>query len=623
MCGFAICFNSEGQLPITPKPFFDQTLKSLAHRGPDGSGNFADNYCLLAHRRLAIIDTSVSGTQPMWDSAGRFGIIFNGEIYNYKDLKKEIGHYYYHSETDTEVLLAGFQKWGTALFLKLNGMFSFALYDKREKELYLVRDRFGVKPLYFSEQQGTILAGSEIRTLLSTGLVSRQIDRKVLVEYFRYGSVGGEQSLVKGIRQLPAGYYLHVTKKETTLNPFCHFFESEVGPLITDTSHIEENVLFLFQQSVKRQLVSDVPLGAFLSGGIDSSAIVALMSEVSNRAPHTFSVAFHQKGFDEQRYADIIAKQYNTIHTVIPLSAKDFLKALPEALSALDTPSVDGANTFVVAKAAHKAGIVVVLSGLGGDELFAGYPTFQRYQQLRHSMAWKIPAPIRQGLVALLPKQLFSARQRRMFELLSIEHYQLDEVYPHFRSVLDDYTISRLLPDAFLGYQPSMELLEEKRTYIASLPYLSQYSVAELAGYTRKTLLKDTDQMSMASSLEVRVPFFDNDLVDYVLRIPDNYKQGITPKKLLVDCLKGRLPKEITQRPKMGFSLPWENWLKRELSDFCQLHLEQLAERRILNNRTMFDLWKNFRLEDPSVRWGYIWMLVALSSWMQANEIES
>ncbi|MEO6758272.1 MAG: asparagine synthase (glutamine-hydrolyzing), partial [Saprospiraceae bacterium] len=590
----------------------------MQHRGPDGDGHYTDDLVALGHRRLAILDLSELGAQPMWDASGRYAITYNGEIYNFRELRAELAGYPFRSHSDTEVILAGFAAWGIQLFERLNGIFAFALYDKQARTLYAVRDRFGIKPLYYSDLDSHFLVASEQRALLATGLVSKKVSTLALSDFLSNGSVAGAQGMAEGLRQLPGGYYLEIRPGQHSQPiPYHLFYQTHRDPVEASREQVTKNIRDLLLKSVESQLVSDVPLGAFLSGGIDSSAIVALMSEVSATKPMTFTIGFEEKKYDESAYAEIVAKKYGTQHTVLTLSPGNFLDALPEALEAMDTPTMDGPNSYVVSKLTRAAGVTVALSGLGGDELFAGYAPFLRYHNWRGNLWWKVPHAIRRGLTAPLAAWGTSTKYRRIGCLLQVPAFEIEHVYPNFRSVMDEQTVRQLLNGEYSGISPT--LLQANKGDIHRFPPLSQYTIAEMTGYTQHMLLKDTDQMSMASSLEVRVPFFDNDLVEYVLRIPDALKYPQSPKQLLVEAMQDRLPPSIVNRPKMGFTLPWANWLRTELADFCETHIQALCDRRILDSDAIRTLWTDFKQHKHQVLWSHVWMFVVLEYWLQKN----
>lgn len=617
MCGFAALISNQRNSPDFQGLIRNMT-DAMVHRGPDAEGHYSDECVALGHRRLSIIDLSELGNQPMWDQSGRYAVVFNGEIYNYRELKSELGAYPFRSQSDTEVLLAGFSAWGPGLFIRLNGIFAFALYDKAEKKLFLVRDRFGVKPLYFTQFNDSLAAASEQRALLKLPAVQRTINTEALSDYLLNGAVFGNQRIAEGIQQLPAGAYAIWQYGAMATE---YYFQLQDTPSINipqDPVLIRREIKHLLTQAVSRQLMSDVPLGAFLSGGIDSSALVALMSEVSPSPPLTFTIGFEEKKFDETVYATTVAKKFNTRHTVLTLKPEDFLASLPKALSAMDTPTLDGINTFMVSRITRQAGVTVALSGLGGDEIFAGYETFKRFVDWKQKPWWRLPLTLRR-LAASGVRLSPAPKLKRIARLLAISEYTIDQVYPIFRGIFDPVVVRQLLPDTSGINNPAAQWLIKNRPDIQRFDLLSQYSLAELHGYTRNMLLKDTDQMSMASSLEVRVPFFDNDLVSYALNVADQHKYPHTPKQLLVESLGDLLPAEIVNRPKMGFTLPWDSWLRNELNDFCFLHIQALADRHLFNNDALMKLWYWFLSRKNNVLWSHIWMFVVLEYWLQNN----
>ncbi|MEM9987739.1 MAG: asparagine synthase (glutamine-hydrolyzing), partial [Bacteroidota bacterium] len=365
-----------GVVGLGSKPEAIRTVESMVaqmpHRGPDAQGVFAQSNVGLGHLRLSIIDLSDAAKQPMPDATGRYTMVYNGEVYNYQSIREELGPAYtFQSDSDTDVILASYHAWGPSCLEKLNGMFAFAIWDKVEEQLFVARDRLGIKPLYWYQAEEKLVFASEVRALLASGQVPRQIDRASLPEFLRYYSVNTPNTLIQGVKMLKAGHFGiwkdGVWEMERYWDPSQH-----EGPEDSDYPTVKDQVRSLLQDSVEKRMMSDVPFGAFLSGGIDSSAIVALMASVSNQPVHTFSVVFEEEEFDESPWSDLIAKKYRTVHHPIPLKPQDFLKELPAALAAMDHPSGDGLNSYVVSQATKKQGFTVALSGLGGDELFAG-----------------------------------------------------------------------------------------------------------------------------------------------------------------------------------------------------------------------------------------------------------
>jgi asparagine synthase (glutamine-hydrolysing) len=596
---------------------------AMRHRGPDSAGFFVESPIGLGHRRLSIIDLSSAANQPFIDHSGRYAMVFNGEMYNYEEVKRQIPEYPFVTTSDTEVLMAAFIKWGTDCLRLFRGMYAFAIWDRQEKELYMARDRMGVKPFYYFLKDDLFIFASEIRSILGTKQVQGKLDHAALLEYFSYQSVTGCCSIISGIRQLEAGTWMKVTKDGIEKKTYWDLTREITPADYSDTKTVQARIRELMLQSVQRRLVSDVPVGAFLSGGIDSSAVVGLMAEASTARPNTFNIYFEEKEYDESAYADIIAEKFNTIHTRILLKPSVFLDELHNALQAMDTPSGDGINTYVVSKAIREQGMTVALSGVGGDELFAGYPFFNQFLQLQKNNAlWKTPLPLRRAMAAFLPAM--NGKKGRMRQLLFAPSPAIDQVYPVFRQLLSPALLRELtsLMTSEKVITTLQQELERKGDDLKRLPLLSQVSVAEYLGYTQHTLLKDTDQMSMAVSLEVREPFFDQDLVQYIIGVPDRLKKPVYSKSLLVESLKPLLPDEIVFRKKQGFLFPWNVWLKNDLRSFCEKRIHNISRRYFVNGPALIKYWNRFLAGDKSVRWGEIWLFVVLEYWLEKNEVE-
>jgi asparagine synthase (glutamine-hydrolysing) len=600
-----------------------QMTHALAHRGPDSEGYYEDEGVALGHRRLSIIDLSAAANQPFIDNSGRYILVFNGEIYNYKEVRSLLHDYAFRTDSDSEVLVAAYIKWGAAGLQHFRGMFAYAIWDRQEKEVFIARDPMGVKPLYYFLTKDRLLFASEVRSILATGLVNRKVEPNALREYFCYQSVSYPYSIIEGVRQLEAGSWIKIRAGKTERQQYWELTERRADFDFDDTVGVKKRIRELLLQSVQRRLVSDVPVGAFLSGGIDSSAIVGLMAEAGDAAPNTFNISFEEKEYDESAYAELVAKKFHTRHTRILLRPTVFLDELEEALSAMDTPSGDGINTYVVSKAVREKGVKVALSGVGGDELFAGYPFFGQYLDLhKKRWLWQTPSGLRRWISGLLLPGT-EGKKGRMKQLLAADSCSIADSYPVFRQILSPSLLGELTtlnqgPSFRTAVQEELIAREER---LSHLPLLSQVSIAEYLGYTQHTLLKDTDQMSMAVALEVREPFFDQDLVEFVLAIPDVLKKPAYPKSLLVESLKPLLPEEIVFRKKQGFLFPWNRWLRHDLRSFCEGHLKNMVQRPFINGKGLLTCWERFLAEDPAIRWPEIWLFVVLEYWLEKNEI--
>lgn len=630
MCGI------NGIIGIADISIAEKKIKAMSdamkHRGPNDEGFYVDKNIALGHRRLSIIDLSSAGHQPMSSSDGRYQLIFNGEIYNYKELKFELQRivqgsnkaaYIFGTNTDSEVIIAAFIRWGIDCVKHFNGMFAFAIWDTQLKQLFIARDRLGIKPLYYFMSNGVFAFSSEIRSLLASTIIPKKIDEKNLVDYLRYQTVHAPNTLVKGVKMLMPGHTIEMKENDFFINKYWSLNDT-ISNQSKGKSYNEicKDVNTLLSQSVERRLIADVPFGAFLSGGIDSSAIVGLMSKVSAEKVKTFSVTFDESEFSEAKYAQLIAKKFNTEHQEIKLSPTDFLKQLPLALSAMDHPSGDGPNTFIVSKATKDAGITMALSGLGGDELFAGYDVFKRGVELNKKLLLRSSPKFARSIAGTILQALKpSVSSEKINALLHQKEINFNSFYPLSRQVMLDTSVKSILNLSELPINAVSEIVNASS--ISSTNYqITNTSIAEISTYMQNVLLRDTDQMSMASALEVRVPFIDYKLVEYVLGIEDKFKMPISPKKLLVDSMGDLLPSEIVNRPKMGFTLPWKHWMKNELKSFCEARLVSLSKRTYFEEKELMKLWSLFLKDDKRITWSRVWYLIVLENWMQENAIE-
>lgn len=601
MCGINGVFKFSGHQ--YEKSLIQRMNIALEHRGPDAEGTYIDEHVLLGHRRLSIIDPVAHSNQPLTSVDGRYTLVFNGEIYNFKAIKSALSDYPFSTASDTEVVLAAYLKYGADCVRHFNGMFAFAIWDREEKKLFLARDRMGIKPLYYVLTDDQILFSSSLKAILATDLLERKLSQEGLMDYLRYQSVHAPYTIVEGVFMLMPGQTL--TTGEAQPPQFETYWK------LTDqhidagrsVSEIQTEIKTRLTKSVAARMMADVPFGAFLSGGIDSSIIVGLMAQQTDRKVDTFSVVFDEKELSERDYARVIAEKFNTHHHEIELNPTAFLDMIPDALEFLDHPSGDGLNTYVVSKKTREAGVKMALSGLGGDELFGGYSVFQQIPSLQEkkwlsSFAVNFRKPLGQ-LNHLLKGNVASSKMR---EILAAPNFDLEYVYPYYRQVLMDDQIKSLLKQNELSENRVMNLVHEMVGFNKpgwSLHPLSRISVAEMSTYMQNVLLRDTDQMSMANGLEVRVPFLDHDFVGYVLGIRDAIKNPTPPKQLLIAAFNDLIPAEIYNRPKMGFVLPYEKWMKRELKSFCASGLNELKKNPYFRESGIDSLWK--KLDRKSV----------------------
>ena len=605
---------------------------ALAHRGPDDRGTVVCGDVVLGNTRLAVIDRSAAGHQPMHDPETGNWITYNGETYNFKQLRKELDScahsraQAWRSSSDTEVVLRAYGEWGIDAFRRLRGMFAFGLWDERRRELLVVRDPLGIKPLYYYRTEHLFVFASEVRALLASGLVPRKLSSDGVDSYLACGSVEAPLTIVEGVRQLSPGQCLQVRGNEdgkiaVTIGEFTASHGEIRAPLevggLRSRAEAVARLRSELEESVRLHLVSDVPLGVFLSGGTDSSAMVALTSRISGEPPRTFSVVFDEPEYSEATHARTIAAKFRTDHCETRLNEDHLLELLPQALASLDQPTMDGVNTFVVAKAVKHAGVTVALSGLGGDELFAGYPSFKR------ALKVEATSPLTKRLLRAASGfgkfALNGSTQRSKFWQLAASDCTAADVYRIARQLFAPDYVSQLT-----RRRPSHE---DRVRFEVSGDIVNQISELELRGYMTNTLLRDTDAMSMAHSLEVRVPFVDVKVVEFALSLPGKWKlsngsNGVA-KPLLADAVADLLPRGLLARPKMGFTLPFEKWMQDRLRTEIGSVLE--GEARIadtgLTAGGVRDVWRKFLQKPRAIGWSRPWALYALARWCEINKV--
>lgn len=555
MCGIAGIFTSSA--PDQQRTTAVQAMqRALKHRGPDDAGIWGSTTTgtVLAHTRLSIIDLSAAGHQPMSSADGRFHLTFNGEIYNFRDQRRELEKcgVLFRTQTDTEVLLELFSRKGESCLHDLRGMFAFALWDEREQRGYLARDGFGIKPVYWTERDGALIFASELRALMASEWVKRKVDTTALAHYFETGSVPEPLSLIEGVRTLEAGSLIEWKKNKSTYRRWwqIHFEpDSAASPVET-----VERVRAALLDSVEHHFVSDVPVGIFLSGGIDSTALLALAKASGRDNIRTFSIGVDDAALDESSAASRTAVHFHTRHEESRLDAARGRELFGKFLGALDQPSIDGFNTYCVSALAHDKGMKVVLSGLGGDELFAGYPSFDRVPRIFKQT--RIFGPLRRAAGCVLECFAPQPAVRRLGGAMQGDG-TLRDIYRAFRGVFPRGDARRLAAH-FTGREPTVRTND-----LPDLPdqptNRDDISALELSRYMRNQLLKDSDVMSMVHALELRVPLVDKCLFQTLAHVPASLRlqQG---KKLLLEAVP-EVPPWVAEAPKRGFIFPYQQWL--------------------------------------------------------------
>ena len=608
----------------------------LVHRGPDSAGYLDAGRLALGVRRLRIIDLD-TGDQPIYSHERRRTIVLNGEIYNFAQLRAELaalGHRF-ATRSDTEVVLRAYEEWGLACLPRLRGMFALALYDGTGGDepgggsLLLARDRFGVKPLYLWHDGRRLLFASEVRALLGSGVIRRELSAAGLYTYLAFGSVQEPLTMIDGVVSLPPGSWLKVAPGREGLAIESGTYWRPTGAQDPDDPG-PENVYRSLSGAVACHMVSDVPLGAFLSGGLDSGAVVALGTEALGSPLSTLTLGFDGWADDERSLASLTAQRWASRHQVRVLGARDALADLPQALAAMDQPSIDGINTWYVSREARRAGLTVALSGLGGDELFAGYPSFRLVPRLKrlYEARQRIPGA-GQRLLSGGSLLLLRDGPRGGHKLAGLLSGDLFFDHPYFlvRCLLTPRQVGQLLQPAVLesldGGDEALGLWRrhagEQIRVAEDYDSAGEVSWLELSQYMRSTLLRDADAMSMAHSLEVRVPFVDHVLVERVLPILARYKLGRQPKPLLVAALGDRLPPGVLAKKKRTFTLPFEQWLHEDLAAPVGDTLTALPEQLALwvDAGRARRVWTEFTHGGGT--WCRPWALFVLAEWMRRN----
>jgi asparagine synthase (glutamine-hydrolysing) len=602
---------------------------AVEHRGPDDVG-FADlklpngsSGGMFGHRRLSILDLTSAGHQPMISPDGRYSLTYNGEIYNHAAIRAELAHegVQFRSTGDTEVLLLGWAHYGSAILSRLRGMFAFALWDRDEGRLFMARDPFGIKPLYIVEAGSALLFASEIRALLASGAVPRKFSAAAVATYLSSGSVAEPLTIIEGIWPVPAGCLIDVSLHDSgvTIGEPVRFATALSEPIEPAVGLASGTFLLrdALRDSVRHHLVSDVPVGLFLSGGLDSSSMVGLASEVSETSLESFTVTFAEADFSEAEPARAVAERFGIRHHEIPLSADDLLNALPDFFSAMDQPSLDGLNTFVVSRAIQKYGMKVVLSGLGGDELFAGYPSFHRAAFI--APLWNLPAGVRR-FGAVGASQFGDLRAEKIETLLKYGS-PAKAAYHGSRTLFGTRYVRALMGDSFADAVSPYADADDVNT--ERLSTLQEVSLYELTGYMRNTLLRDSDVFSMAHGLELRVPFVDRAVARAAASAIDGakLKRGAS-KPLLVEAVRDLLPPALIDRPKQGFTLPFERWMRKEMLDEVNsLLTDGRADLGGLRQGAVSHVWNDFLSGRAGMNWSRPWALYTLLRWAKQNEV--
>ena len=563
------------------EPFGDKALltamgDSILHRGPDAHGEYLDADVGLCHRRLSIIDLSSSGNQPMLSADGNLVLVFNGEIYNFQTLRKtaEQQGYRFRTKTDTEVILAMYQLYGPSMVEQLNGMFAIALWDKKQKKLFLARDRLGKKPLYYYQRNGHFVFASEIKAILTIPFIPRSVCHEAVYDFFTYQYIPDPKTIFNNVFKLPPGHWMQVSPEGIESGQYWDVSFAE--PAQQSEAELTEELHSLLETCTRDRMISDVPLGAFLSGGVDSSGIVALMALNQDKPVTTCSIGFDSKKYDEVQFAKQVATQYNTDHHEFTVRST-VQERLKEIACYFDEPFADPSlvPTFFVSELA-KQKVTVALAGDGGDENFAGYSKYT-IDDIENRMRRYFPPFLRQGLFPGLARALSMGPGtlcRKGATLLNTLSHAPDFGFyltnTFCSQALWDRVVSETFSSALQGYHPST-VTTEKYQQADGPDHLSKILYTDIKTYLTGDILVKVDRMSMANSLEVRAPILDYRVVEFAAKLPAQmkYRQG-EKKYLLKQAFAKMLPDDILYRKKMGFSVPLASWLRNEIKPLVE-----------------------------------------------------
>ncbi|HAP01407.1 MAG TPA: asparagine synthase (glutamine-hydrolyzing) [Bacteroidetes bacterium] len=632
MCGIAGIYSLKNE----NRKWFDSlqsVTDSLKKRGPDAGNIWQNNNVALAHRRLSIIDVSENANQPLWDESKNYCIIFNGEIFNYRELKTELVKQgvSFLTQSDTEVVLQLFIREGEKFLNRLNGFYALAIYDSINNKMLVARDRYGVKPLYYFFDESVFVFASEMKGMVNFP-VNREIDLVSLSLYFRLNYIPQPRSIFKNIKQLnPGSYFFLDGKSPVEEKKFYSIpFVSSKKIHAHDYEESKKKLVELTDDAVKRRLISDVPLGAFLSGGIDSSVVVAMAARHTDHLK-TFSIGFRDEPFfDETQYAELVARKFKTEHTVFSLTTDDLLHDLFDVLDYIDEPFADSSAIPVHILSRHtREKVTVALSGDGADELFGGYMKHVGEYKIRNAGTVEKIISSFDFLLRAMPQSRngkISNTIRRMNKLSQGMKMNVKDRYWKFCTIGGDEYVNNLLQDKWKTN--SNELQIEKEFFLKPLNTsddMNEVLLADMTLVLPSDMLTKVDRMSMANSLEVRTPFLDYRMVDFAFSLPAGYKiNGNSRKRIVQDAFREILPKELYNRPKQGFEVPLLNWFRTKLKNTIDelTSKEFIESQSVFNYNSILKLKEKLHSNNPGDSAAQIWAIIVFQYWWKRFMID-
>lgn len=597
-----------------------QMNDEIVHRGPDDEGIFADDTCAIGMRRLSIIDLQ-HGFQPIWNKDHSIMIVFNGEIYNYRDIRKELldKGYYFSTNSDTEVILVGYEAYGPLILEKLEGMFAFAIYDLHNKKWVFARDRIGEKPFYYYSDKTHFIFSSELKGILSTGYIKKSINKKALSQYLQLTYIPSPLTIIEDVNKLPAGCYMELDERGNySIKEYWNLSKSNILSETKTYSEYKKMLRDALISSVEKRMVSDVPIGAFLSGGFDSSIVVSIMSMLAPEKVNTFNVAFDDKTYDESELASLVAKKNGTNHIILKLKEEEVLSDIPTILHNMDEPFADSSIIAVhaISKMARNY-VKVVLTGDGGDELFAGYNKYliPYYGNLYK----KIPRPIRKTLlekgVNLLPSKSYKTQGIRKL----ISAVELDDIDQCRYMMSLGYKKNELLELAKGIETETLDFIADEYVYLSDADSQTRTQYVDLKTVLEGDMLAKVDRGSMLASLETRVPMLDTKVVELAFQIPTRFKiNGKNRKIILKDAFSDLLPEQLYHAPKHGFGVPVSDWLETSLKEKLLFYSnKELLEAQGIFNAGIIESMINEHMCHKIDRFSALWCFFVFQNWYE------
>ncbi|MGK0383576.1 MAG: asparagine synthase (glutamine-hydrolyzing) [Bacteroidia bacterium] len=621
MCGItgAYAINEKG------KSFhlkLDDAIATMALRGPDGNGKHIEGSAALGHSRLAIIDTSASANQPFTDAGGRYSMVFNGEIFNYKEIEAQLTDFKPITTSDTEILLQGYIEWGEKVLEKLNGFFAIAIHDKETDELFLARDRMGIKPLLVYKDENAVVFGSEMKSLMAFG-IPKSIDKNSQFLYHQFNYTPFPETIFDNVQELEPGTWMKVKGSDVETGTYWSIPKPTAPKTNMSYEQAQNKLRELMEKSVQRRMISDVPLGSFLSGGIDSSVIATIAAKQTDKL-NTFSIGYADEPlFDETHYAEAVARNIGSNHTVFKLTNDDLYDVLHDVLNYIDRPFADSSALPVHILCRHtRKHVTVALSGDGADELFSGYNKHSAEFRARNLGIKEQVVSALKPLWFLLPGSRNSALGNRVLQLQKFSNgvsLGAKDRYWNWASFMPENQVEKLMQ---MDGVDSGQLAQRKKALTSELGTtkdLDEVLYSDLHQVLRNDMLTKVDLMSMANSLEVRVPFLDHELVEFACSLPEEYKiTSSIRKRILQETYRADLPELLFKRPKHGFEVPLLNWFKGELNSLIKedlLSASLLAEQNIFNESAITALLNKMHSSDPGDSATHIWNLIVFQTW--------